>query len=421
MTSILKSRQAPASARRRGFTILELMVSMGIFTILGSMVVVFMRQSLNIFSVGTRESAMYDRMDAVLPRIQSDLEGLFIGDQWDAPRPPPTDEQLIHGAEKPPPRPPTAIRFRAGHVPLQGLTGEMKNFPAPFFSLVVANASEWKDALRRRGGSEISSEAVPLTPKNVEAATKRTVFLPGGGLTEVLWIAIPEDEDMPSILTLYRGEQSPVGDPKTTLLDPAQFDTIAKVKERCRPVARGVLHFGALWRRAFSSGWEPSLVTGRGETDEYVGTRWDSTRGLDPKFNFYRKGSAGDPSDDIFPAFVRLEITLVPAGQFDFSQGDLLLRENIAADARELVISDPDALQAPGLGETRHLKIGTEWMEYEFSDVNHLTRKVRVRRGRRGTKKTAHEARDWIYIGTSNEIVMQLPVFRDRYALRGQK
>ena len=42
-----------ADASRRGFTLLELILSMAIFTVLGTLVVYMMRQGLEIFTTGT--------------------------------------------------------------------------------------------------------------------------------------------------------------------------------------------------------------------------------------------------------------------------------------------------------------------------------------------------------------------------------
>ena len=399
----------------RGFTILELMVSMGIFTILGSMVVVFMQQSLNIFSSGTRESAMYDQLESVLPFMRKDLEALYIGDQWDAPKPPPTEEQLLEGARKPPPPPIPDVRLRAGQVKLKRMPGgPLKDFLCPYFAFVAANANEWSDEYRRRAGERVSKDAKPFTPEIIES-DKDHVILPLGGLMEIVWIAIPEDPDQPSILTLYRGERSPIGHPKDSLLDPNNLDTIEKIKKACRPVKRGVIHFGAVWRNAFAKDWNPT-VGGRSDTDEYVGTTWDSTRGLDPKFAFHRKDSQGDPSDDIFPHFVKLEVVLINAGNFGFGQGELQLRNAVTEDDRTFKISNAAPLQAPGAGVSRYFKIGTEWIGYEILSVDAVSRTVNVRRGRRGTKAVGHESNAWIYLGTQNDTVVKL-TFRDRYAI----
>ena len=400
-----------------GFTILELMVAMGIFTILGSMVVVFMQQSLNIFSAGTRESAMYDTLDAGLPQIREDLEAIFIGDQFDAPPPPPTDEQLQEGAKQPPPPKPPVIRLRAGQVKLLRETGgPVRDVYCPYFAFVMASASEWTDQQRRRGGERAGADVKPYTPEFVES-DKDHAYLPMGGLTEVLWIGVPEF-DNPSVMTIYRGYRAPIGDENATLLEPEHFNTRAAIEKACRPVIRGVLHFGALWRRSFADSFDPSSVVARGETDGYVGYRWDSTRGLDPKFPFYRKGSAGDPSDDMFPAFVRLELTMLREDTFGFGRGEVMLKGAVDEDDRQIVVSNLVPLQAPGQGSSRYLKIGTEWMGYDMISIDNVKRTLRVRRGRRGTKKAPHADRDWIFVGTPSTTVLQLS-FRDRFAKVG--
>ena len=408
-------------SRRGGFTILELLVAMGIFTVLGTMAVAFMQQSLNIFYGGTRDNEFHDRMDAVLPEIRSDLQALFIGDSAEPPAPPPTEEELLEGAKEPKPPPPAAIQVRSGYVTLRNMpVGPLKDYPLFYMAFVVANGNEWSSAQLRRAGNASGPGMQPVTPKTVENANATTRFLPTGGLMEVLWIAVPDNPDQPSILTLYRGYNAPVGNPATTLLNPENFDTIAEIQERCRPVASGLLHFGALWRRAFSDSWEEDLgVSGVGETDPYTGRVWDSTRGFDPKFPFHKgKESQGDGSDDIFPNFVKLEVTLAGEGPFGYGRGDALLLDKVGPDERVLQISASDPFLAPRQGRVRWAKIGTEWLSYDQMGVDYFENKLRGRRGQRGTKKQAHDAKSWIFVGTPFQTVVELP-FRDRYASRG--
>ena len=55
-------------------------IAMSLFVMLGGMVVVFLRQSLDIFYTGTRESAQLDRQDTVLP------QGPLASARWRFPR-----------------------------------------------------------------------------------------------------------------------------------------------------------------------------------------------------------------------------------------------------------------------------------------------------------------------------------------------
>ncbi|MGE0191672.1 MAG: type II secretion system protein J [Planctomycetota bacterium] len=421
------SRHPAPLPRSRGFTLLELLVAMGIFSVLGTMAVWFMRQSLDIFYSGTRESAIFDRLDSGLPRLRADLESLYVGDHFTAPPPAPTDDELLAGVEPPPPPPPPAVQLRSGFLNLRDATGTLKDTPIFYMAFVVALGDEWADDQLRRGGSDIVSEPKAFTPETIDASATDAVFRPAGGLMEVLWIAVPEDADHPEMLTLYRGFRAPVGDAAHTLLDPSHFDSLVEIRKVARPVLSGVLHFGAVWRRSFAPSWDEtdeSVEHGSRQLDEtapYVGRRWDSTRGFDEKFAL-RKGDASraDPSDDIFPAFVRLELTLQSEGTFGYTRGDVLLADSVDATDLRIRVVETDPFFAPALGrDTLWLKIGTEWMTYDRTAIDLGAREIRVARARRGSKAIGHPASSWIHLGTPVQTEMAL-TFRDRFAVRGR-
>ena len=420
--------------RSRGFTLLEILIAMSIFVMLGSMVVVFMRQSLDIFYTGTKESAQYDRQDGILPQVRADLANLTMPASFQAPSPPPPQELLERkGAEAPPPAPPTLVRLRAGYIKLKkaGMP-KFKDYPCPYIAFVVSDANEGADRLRRRAGEVPAKDGnlKSLTTASAISGDASTRYKATGGLMEIIWIAAPTSvmdpdpgsPEWPAILTLYRGFRTPVGDPEKSLLVPENLDTPDKIKAACSPVAKGLLHFGATWRRVFADSWEEELGVGLGEQAPYVGGTWDSTRGLEKTWPLYKgPESLSDPSDDVFPPFVRLEATLAQVSQFGAGRGEFTLTEGAGADSQVLKISDPDILLRPNLGKIRWIKVGGEWMSYELRDVNYGKREVRVRRGRRGTQKVAHENGAWCYVGTPANLQMRLPVFRDGYVLREER
>ncbi len=413
-----------AHARPSGFTLLELLVAMGIFTFLGMMAIWFMRQSLDIFYGGTREAAVYDRLDTALPALRSDLASLYVGDRFAPPPPPPTEDAIAAGAEPPPPPPPPAVRLRAGFTTLRDLpAGVLKDTPVYFIAFVVALGEEWTDTQFRRGGESASgSAAVAYTPTTIDSLSPDMAFRPPGGLMEVLWIAVSEDPSYPESLTLYRGFRAPIGDPAASLLDPANYDSLEKVRRVARPVMTGLLHFGALWRRAFSTSWDETdnRAGGTDETAPYVGRIWDSTRGFEPTFALHRgEASRSDDSDDVFPAFVRLEMTLQSEGTFGFTRGDVLLAENVSPADLRIRPQEIDSFFGPSLGrDVLYLKIGTEWMSFDRGSVDVSTRHVRVRRGQRDTTAREHPSGAWIHLGTPVRTELALPTFRDRFAAR---
>jgi prepilin-type N-terminal cleavage/methylation domain-containing protein len=423
MTAVARPLRVPGRRRRQasGFTLLELLVAMGIFSVLGTMAVWFMRESLNIFYGGTRESAVYDRLDSALPRIRADLEAIYVGDRFSPPPPQPTDAQVLNGVKRLPPPPPPAVQLRSGYVTMRDVgEGPLKDLPCFYMAFVVALGNEWADPQLRRAGESVGRDPKPYTPATVEALSNEITFRPASGLMEVLWIAVAEDPDHPETLTLYRGFRTPVGDPAATLLDPTHFDSLAEVRTVARPIMTGVLHFGALWRRSFATDWNETGPIALGdETAPYVGPEWDSTRGFDRAFALHvGETSRGDPSDDIFPAFVRLELTLQGEGTFGFTRGDVLLTKPVAADDYLIYPAEVDSFFSLSLGTgSLWLKVGTEWMSYDRTSIDVASRSIRVQRGKRDTKAQAHGAPAWVHLGTPVQTELRL-TFRDRFAVR---
>ncbi len=420
------------SPNARGFTLLEILIAMAVFAMLGSMIVVFLRSSLDIFYVGTRDSKQLDRQDSVLPQLRGDFASIALPADFQAPAPPPSQDELDRrGTVKPPPPSAVAQRLRAGFVKLKQVAGDtFKDYPCYYIACVVADANEGADRLRRRAGAVPAkgNDLKDLTPKSVIEGDRDTRYKATGGQTEVLWIAVPAaamrtpgegGPVYPAILTLYRGFRSPIGTPGKSLLMPENFDTPAEIKAACRPIAEGLLHFGARWRRVFAKSWELDLAIGYGARAPYVGPVWDSTRALEKGWSLHNGiASLSDPSDDIFPPFVRLEATLAINTQFGPGRGEFTLREGCSADETMLKVSNTDILMQPSLGKDRWMKIDNEWVHYELRDVDFAKGQIRVRRGMRGTKKVAHDSSAWCYVGTPATLEMRLPVFHDGFVVR---
>lgn len=409
-----------------GFTLLEILMAMAIFTVLGTMLVWFMRTSLTIFTSGMRESDLMDRADTVLPRIRDDLRNQTVPDNFDPPAIPPSGDALA-GRDPPPAQPAEVVRLRAGFIKMRD-TGDplFKDLTCYALALVVSDGGEWSNPLKLRAGEVPvkGAELKALTPESVTSGDRDTRYLPTGGLMEIVWIAVPQDvmdppakgvTRHPAILSLYRGFRTPIGDPEKSLLIPENLDSPAKIKKACRLVAEGLVHFGAVWRRTFATSWDLEEGIGLGETSPYVGPVWDSTRALDKEWPLFRgEASLSDPSDDIFPAFVRLESTLVTPSQFGHGRGELTLLGDLGTGTIEIPVNETDTLLGLDFGKDRWLKIDAEWMRYGVTDVDHIKRVVRVRRGMRGTKKTGHSSGAWIYVGQPSNLEVKMPVPRDR-------
>jgi len=403
-----------ASGRARGFTMLELMMAMTIFSMLGMIVVMLMRQGMTIFVQGTRDSVLQDRMDTVLPQIQRRVEVLTHPASFMPPPPPPPEEERLAGAEWTPP-PPVDVRLRSGIiVPRDQMDEALKDRQCFYAAWVMDVSGDRSDEFLRRAGERTGPDLKEYVPAERDRPDPDAAFKPSGGRMEICYIAIPEDPHFPGLLTLYEGFRTPVGG-EGTLLDPANLDSISEIRERCRPISRGILHFGIVWRRVFAKDWQ--ITKGKvGERDSYVGWIWDSTRALDKQFALFKDElSLGDPSDDIFPAWARLEITLMGPTTLGLGRGETSLAEAIGDDDRSIIVLHPTRLTGPG-ADDRMLKIDGEWIGYRVSKVDGISGKITgVVRGLRNTKKSSHDDGADVYVGLDSRRDVRV-LSRDYYA-----
>lgn len=409
-----------SSAARGGFTMIELIIAMSLLSMLGIMIIAMMSDGMRIFSQGMGESAKLDRTGTILPTIRSDISKLLVPDPGDPP-PPPAPIRDLRDPEPERPTPPVWQRLISGYQPLknqpEGPTKDMMVFCAAW---VIDISSDMPALLRTRGGG-VGDQAVPYTPLTVEKLQTDTRYLASGGQMEVAYVAVPTDPSNPAILTLYRGFRTPVGDPEKSLLIPENLDTLKEIQETCRPVAEGLLHFQITWRRIHATSWDidESKAGPLGEQSLVVSPRWDSTRGVDPKFPMFAgKESLGNGSDDVFPGFARVDVTVANEGVFGYGQGELQLNEGLSGDTNKFRAFPANALFEPvGVADPRFLKIGTEWMEYDIASVDTVDNSVYVRRGARNSVKRAHENGAWIYVGLPDQTEIRMPVYMDRYAM----
>jgi hypothetical protein len=205
-----------------------------------------------------------------------------------------------------------------------------------------------------------------------------------------------------------------------SLLDPSSFDSLLELDARFEERHRGVLHFGATWRRAGVASWEAGTERGSGDETPYVGPAWDSTRALDKAWPLHRGAdSLGDPSDDLFPQFVRLEATLAPPALGGYKRGQTVLTEALGPDSNRLMLEDLDAVLGPG-PQRRFLKIGTEWLAYDVTRIDPVARALLlVERGERSSVKASHELGAQVWVGQPATEVVTLPVWRDKTYRRG--
>ncbi len=411
-TNLLRAK-TPAS----GFTLMEILLAMALFTILGLAVVTLLGQGMAIFESSTADTSMQDRLQAVLPAIRSDFAGIQPAEALGVP-PPPVPDPLRATPGTPPaaaPQPPP-VRLRSGWLKMADMASEVAQ-PCYYVAFVRTNALETEDPSTRDAGSVGTQGAGQLQsyePQTAESGVSGNM-LATGGLLEIAYVAIPDDDAYPGMLTLYRMFRAPIGGEKS-LLNPANFDSRPKVHVAGRPVAHGVIHFGATFRNVFAKSWDDGLGSLRvTDGQPYVGAVWDSTRAIDKTFALFTDPSSlADVADDVFPALVRIELTLAEPGTHGFGIGETQLLSSITSDEINVSLESVTPLLKPG-PDPRWLKVGQEWMSTTWGGVDSGTRRAVVARGARGTPAKDHKAEEPVYVGS--QVATDVPlVYKDRYA-----
>jgi len=402
-----------ADPRRRGFTLLEILISMSLFTLIGLAVVSLMRSGVDMWIAGNRGSAQEDRLEQSLPRLQADLRAVRVPKQHDRI---PFDPKNPDPQEEPDPLPPEN-RFISGYHEIK-LGAREEPYLCPYLAFVrdITGLDEL-DTYAARAGTNPAAESY-IDGKEDEEEFQRNDHLPTGGAVEILWIWLP-DLRRPGLGTVYRAYRTPVGG-AGTLLDPTNHDDLAEIEEKIRPepMFQDVLRFDVLFWTQYTTSWEGDVtVTSRPTkpTDGKERTRsgpsraWDSTRGLLPEngpsaFKLGRK-SLRNAADDIWPRMVRVQFALME------EQTELL--ETIGNTASEFLVSE--ASFATGYGELdgRAMKVGPEWIRVAYRDGNRRNLFHVLERGVFGTPAVAHGAGAPVYYGRVFEFTIHCPSFRD--------
>ena len=407
-----------ARTNKHGFTLLEILISMSLFTAIGFAVVLLMTSGVDMWITGTRGAQQEDRREMSLPRLEDDLRHVRLPSPYDRI---PADLSTEGSQQKELPALPPTNRFVSGYVYYK--FGD-KEIPCRYLAFVrdIRGLGEI-DVYARRAGTNPRATAYIDDPENDEKEFQENQHLPTGGQIEVLWIWLP-DPDLSGQGSVYRAYRSPIGGPGT-LLDPKNFDQYGTLMRNIRPlpIFQGVLLFDVYFWTQFTTMWtfsggDPRIVQRPQSLAEIKdgppacgpSRIWDSTRGMfvggrnQFKLNKTVK-SFNFAGDDIWPRMVRIEFAL--------AEMETALKEDLGANASQFSVHDHTF--ATGRGEIFNvlMKIGPEWVRVLSRDFQDVDTFLIDRRGQRGTARVNHAAETPVYFGRVYDVTVTIPSYRD--------
>lgn len=399
MTSAVTTRRAA------GFTLLELLVVMGILTGFLLMLAQMVDHGLRMFSDGELSQAMADRASRAQRVISREL-GLLRGSATGRDRDAVDDRLLVQRLPIGlPPRPePKATR-------VQVLRGAVR--------LPVDRELQLID-------TELTVGIVKATPgigeaeleKQVAAARQGKPLRGVGNLLLLPWRQEGDDEALLELRALWLLPDMRIPTAPDREVDPftvpvpgsPELPGIA-VWRASTAVLSDLLHVEFQFWAQDTKRWGSSDGMAAGSAN--AETIWDSARGgwlVDEanggEFRFDRgAASLGDPRDDIHPHAILVRCVVAMPAEFA-PEGQLAAP--LDADQQTLLLYNGDRFPGPTSGG--FLKVRGEWIGYAERVGDELRG---LRRGQRSTKALEHPAGTRVHVGRTVEFVVPIPHAKD--------
>ena len=393
--------------RTAGFTLMELMLAMALFSLLSVGLVTLLSRATGLLAQGNSGVDTLDKLQLFSETFEKDAATIYAQRDSDSGRP--------------------DVRFYADFAQSRFDPADDKiaaNIQRLFFVRMIPN--EATSPLTRLAGSQVGAQAKEyLDQRNDTLESSEGRLRATGGLMEVLYTAVPNSSDDPAVMTLYRAVRAPIGGDKSLLPILRATDPSATVERRGplhlkeiqavgEGLLNGVLYFGVkFWGRKTNS-WDTSVRPPSGAS-----TTWDSSRGiLDgtrgpagfhlAKFASDGGSSLDDPVDDVFPRRMRVTLVVEELGR---NARTGVLAEDISVDDKSLQLLGTAFIPTVE-GAKRYIKIGTEWIEFGGNDRGALTN---CKRGVRGTVAQPHPADSVVHHGRTLVREIAIPTYRDTY------
>jgi len=379
--------------RRRGMTLIEVVVAMGIFLAIATIAVWIVQETVRMWQSCERRRVLYERAGAVLDRLNGDLSM--------------TSGRDIAGADV------TRSYLLGGFDPATGCSWVRftRTFEAgPERAQVLAAGDGRPTPLAQRPFDPDAPDPV-APPKNAPVDTddytglKVGDFRALGGLAQVGFVVRNG--------TLYRTLHAPA--PPAAMAAGQSFDQdlAAGGPNGPQPVlSEDVLYLTFEYWHQKTVNWDadPRPADKKSYGPELI---WDSTRGITAgalkNFGFFRRAdSVDDPSDDIFPRMIR--VTAVIDSPYPRCQYTKLVED--LGDNYGMVFVESTAGFPDGGTSESFIYIEGEWIRYKEKLPDAF---VVAERGARGTTKKEHLADAPVRIGRLFRRVVFLNNYREDF------
>lgn len=395
-------RGAGASGARGGFTLIELVVAMGLVSIVMLAVFQLLDTATGLWTRGETQRSLVEASSATAELLVADLRSLHPGVQGDL-----LAEWESFDADG------DGIRER--YWPRVRLVRHVS--PATVARLLARDGQAAPPAGPAAGSSGGSAGEPGQDADSGEAgdATRgaRTLRMPGSRLIEVVWCIVPAQAraataDGRAEGLLLRGERL-LDDPlRGSFFAPGFFDGAGMPRAAdVDPVTGGLLYCGlafASQTTLFEDGWRVG-----GELTD-ASASWDAwqTGRPDVELHEWNEAAAGAPPPrdaPVLPRRVRLELEFERAV-------DLRRRPRLAEplDATETSFQVTRGDDLPGPGS--HLLLDAEWMEV----TGVREERVSVKRGVRGTAAVPHASGSLVHHGHTVVFEVPIAVHRDDWS-----
>ena len=394
------------SSRAAGFTLIELIVVMGILSGFLVMLVSLVDSGLTMFRDGETSQVLADRgarAQQVLRDELSRLRGSATGRDREQVEDRLVVQVLPIGLPYSPARGATLVQVLRGAVHL-----------SPARELAIVG---------KRLAAEVFEEDPSLTPEEiVAAAEQRAASEPLRGIGNLLMLPWRQEGDDDALLELRAGwflpgQRLPSGPDR--FVDP--FEVVVPgedelpgvtVYELTTPILKDLLHVEfALWSQRTTTWGDlrgplhgfQSGATARLDQPQAI---WDSARGgwlvdasTGGEFAFDLGAlSEDDPTDDIHPHAILCRVVVAQDRE---SAPEGLLARFVGAEDTSLYLYDGASF--PGRRDGGFVKLGGEWIRYASLDGDRL---IGCKRGQRATKILEHPAGTVVNVGRTVEFVV---------------